>query len=113
MANTPPPSPEVDDNKRRSARNTQRKKYTDDVMLRFSDDEMPDGQKKSDGSVNGDKKETGGPIGPNKPNFVYIVSSKSTNSTYELFKTFFPFWMKSFSPKLLLIKKFFISTEIK
>ncbi|XP_052564493.1 uncharacterized protein LOC120426896 isoform X3 [Culex pipiens pallens] len=43
MASTPPPSPppdpEIDSSKRRSARNTQRKKYVDDVMLRFSDDE--------------------------------------------------------------------------
>lgn len=44
MMTTPPASPtgedaEIDSSKRRSARNTQRKKYTDDVMLRFSDDE--------------------------------------------------------------------------
>lgn len=44
MIATPPASPtgddaEIDSSKRRSARNTQRKKYTDDVMLRFSDDE--------------------------------------------------------------------------
>lgn len=44
LAATPPASPtgedaEIDSSKRRSARNTQRKKYTDDVMLRFSDDE--------------------------------------------------------------------------
>lgn len=83
MAATPPPSPEADDNKRRSARNTHRKKYTDDVMLRFSDDELPnqDSQgKKTDGNgaskPASDKKPTeGGDIGPNKPNFVYIVRS--------------------------------------
>lgn len=44
MIGTPPASPtgedaEIDSSKRRSARNTQRKKYVDDVMLRFSDDE--------------------------------------------------------------------------
>lgn len=42
---TPPPSPPEDaenaTQKRRSARNTQRKKYIDDVMLRFSDDDTP------------------------------------------------------------------------
>lgn len=85
LAATPPPSPEAGDdlNKRRSARNTHRKKYVDDVMLRFSDDEVPlsDNQqsKKSDGSNSTKptsvKKETeGGDVGPNKPNFVYIVS---------------------------------------
>lgn len=81
MAATPPPSPEADDNKRRSARNTHRKKYVDDVMLRFSDDELPnqDSQgNKTDGTgaakPTTDKKLEGGDIGPNKPNFVYIVS---------------------------------------
>lgn len=44
MITTPPVSPtgddaDIDSSKRRSTRNTQRKKYTDDVMLRFSDDE--------------------------------------------------------------------------
>lgn len=44
LISTPPVSPageeaEIDSSKRRSARNTQRKKYVDDVMLRFSDDE--------------------------------------------------------------------------
>lgn len=43
---TPPPSPPDGDadssiHKRRSTRNTQRKKYIDDVMLRFSDDDSP------------------------------------------------------------------------
>ena len=86
LAATPPPSPEagdVDLNKRRSARNTHRKKYVDDVMLRFSDDEVPiaDAQvaKKSEGSggskPSATKRENeGGDVGPNKPNFVYIVS---------------------------------------
>lgn len=84
LATTPPPSPEAgeDLNKRRSARNTHRKKYVDDVMLRFSDDEVPlqDSQaKKNDGGnvskPTAVKKETeGGEVGPNKPNFVYIVS---------------------------------------
>lgn len=45
LVTTPPPSPPEDPesatHKRRSARNTQRKKYIDDVMLRFSDDESP------------------------------------------------------------------------
>ena len=42
LVTTPPPSPpeiDIDSSKRRSARNTQRKKYVDDVMIRFSDDE--------------------------------------------------------------------------
>jgi chromodomain-helicase-DNA-binding protein 7 len=44
LITTPPASPhgedtEIDSSKRRSARNTQRKKYVDDVMLRFSDDD--------------------------------------------------------------------------
>lgn len=70
-------------NKRRSARNTHRKKYVDDVMLRFSDDDVPlqDAQlsKKTEGSNASKpaaaKKEggEGGEVGPNKPNFVYIV----------------------------------------
>ena len=90
LATTPPPSPEAGDdlNKRRSARNTHRKKYVDDVMLRFSDDEVPlqDAQanKKSDTSgpakpaaVKKEPPVEGGEIGPNKPNFVYIVSIQS------------------------------------
>uniref|UniRef100_A0A0C9QNG6 Chd7_2 protein n=1 Tax=Fopius arisanus TaxID=64838 RepID=A0A0C9QNG6_9HYME len=78
LATTPPPSPEADDtNKRRSSRNTHRKKYVDDVMLRFSDEEMPaPDAKKSDGSTakpTSTKRENeGGDVGPNKPNFVYI-----------------------------------------
>lgn len=70
-------------NKRRSARNTHRKKYVDDVMLRFSDDDVPlqDAQlsKKVEGAnaskPAATKKEggEGGEVGPNKPNFVYIV----------------------------------------
>lgn len=44
LITTPPASPtgddaEIDSSKRRSARNTQRKKYSDDIMLRFSDEE--------------------------------------------------------------------------
>jgi chromodomain-helicase-DNA-binding protein 7 len=44
MITTPPASPtgediEIDSSKRRSARNTHRKKYVDDVMMRFSDDD--------------------------------------------------------------------------
>lgn len=85
LAATPPPSPEAgeDLNKRRSARNTHRKKYVDDVMLRFSDDDVPlqDAQiaKKSEGSSGSKPSSTkreneGGDVGPNKPNFVYIVS---------------------------------------
>lgn len=83
LAATPPPSPEAgDDNKRRSARNTHRKKYVDDVMLRFSDDDVPlqDAQlsKKVEGAstakpVSVKKDNEGGEVGPNKPNFVYIV----------------------------------------
>lgn len=45
LISTPPPSPppegDCDSSKRRSARHTQRKKYTDDVLLRLSDDEFP------------------------------------------------------------------------
>lgn len=86
LAATPPPSPEAGDdlNKRRSARNTHRKKYVDDVMLRFSDDEVPlqDAQSNKKSESSGQSKPTsvkkepveGGEIGPNKPNFVYIVS---------------------------------------
>lgn len=86
LATTPPPSPEAgeDLNKRRSARNTHRKKYVDDVMLRFSDDEVPlqDAQSNKKNDSSGQTKPTavkkdsieGGEIGPNKPNFVYIVS---------------------------------------
>ncbi|KAJ8937601.1 hypothetical protein NQ318_018414 [Aromia moschata] len=51
MVSTPPPSPPEDSEnistKRRSARNTQRKKYIDDVMLRFSDDDTPSTPTKS------------------------------------------------------------------
>lgn len=44
LMTTPPASPtgddaDIDSSKRRSARNTSRKKYTDDALLRFSDDE--------------------------------------------------------------------------
>lgn len=43
LVTTPPPSPpvdsELDSSKRRSARNTQRKKYIDDVMLSISDED--------------------------------------------------------------------------
>lgn len=86
LAATPPPSPEAGDdvNKRRSARNTHRKKYVDDVMLRFSDDDVPMQEAQLSKKVEGAntskptaiKKENegnGGEIGPNKPNFVYIV----------------------------------------
>lgn len=86
LAATPPPSPEAGDdvNKRRSARNTHRKKYVDDVMLRFSDDEVPMQEaqlsKKVEGANTGAKPTAvkkeggeGGEVGPNKPNFVYIV----------------------------------------
>ncbi|CAB3373521.1 Hypothetical predicted protein [Cloeon dipterum] len=44
MEGTPPPSPPPEDDsvhKRRSARNTQRKKYTDDIELSISDEEIP------------------------------------------------------------------------
>lgn len=84
LAATPPPSPEAGDdvNKRRSARNTHRKKYVDDVMLRFSDDDvaMQEAQlsKKVEGANTSKptavkKENEGNEIGPNKPNFVYIV----------------------------------------
>jgi chromodomain-helicase-DNA-binding protein 7 len=56
-------------------------------MLRFSDDELPNQDvqgKKTDGNgatkpVSDKKTSEGGDVGPNKPNFVYIVSS--TRST--------------------------------
>lgn len=84
LAATPPPSPEAGDdvNKRRSARNTHRKKYVDDVMLRFSDDDVPlqETQAKKVEGANTSKPVTakkeggeGSEVGPNKPNFVYIV----------------------------------------
>lgn len=86
LAATPPPSPEAGDdvNKRGSARNTHRKKYVDDVMLRFSDDDVPMQEaqlsKKVEGSntskptaIKKENEGNGGEIGPNKPNFVYIV----------------------------------------
>lgn len=98
LAATPPPSPETnDDNKRRSARNTHRKKYVDDVMLRFSDDEVPlqeaQVSKKVEGTASAKpttvKKEVeGGEVGPNKPNFVYIVSIQVNSYFYAHLKFF-------------------------
>ncbi|KAG8200736.1 hypothetical protein JTE90_022342 [Oedothorax gibbosus] len=57
MERTPPPSPKDDSsaNKRRSARNTERKKYTDDIELHLTDEEtieMDFGQQtKNDGKL--------------------------------------------------------------
>lgn len=59
--------------KRRSARNTQRKKYVDDIMLAISDDESG---KSASPKVDSTKKSLDGEVadGAVKPNFVYIVS---------------------------------------
>lgn len=58
--------------KRRSARNTHRKKYVDDIMLSISDDDSPkEGTPKQDTS----KASSDDTVDPAvKPNFVYIVS---------------------------------------
>lgn len=58
--------------KRRSARNTHRKKYVDDIMLSISDDDSPkEGTPKQDTS----KASSDDAVDPAvKPNFVYIVS---------------------------------------
>lgn len=58
--------------KRRSARNTHRKKYVDDIMLSISDDDSPkEGIPKQDTS----KASSDDAVDPAvKPNFVYIVS---------------------------------------
>lgn len=100
LAATPPPSPEAGDdvNKRRSARNTHRKKYVDDVMLRFSDDDVPmqETQAKKVEGANASKpvaakKEgaEGGEVGPNKPNFVYIVRAFYMNYVTFTYLSFF------------------------
>lgn len=110
MIATPPASPtgedaEIDSSKRRSARNTQRKKYTDDVMLRFSDEEgglivspVKQGTPKASEEIKKEFGEDGVEIKPaettdgqskvegtekiippeelsNKPNYVYINTS--------------------------------------
>lgn len=61
--------------KRRSARNTHRKKYVDDIMLSISDDDSPkEGTPKQDTS----KASSEDAVDPAvKPNFVYIVSMMS------------------------------------
>lgn len=61
--------------KRRSARNTHRKKYVDDIMLSISDDDSPkEGTPKQDTS----KASSDDAVDPAvKPNFVYIVSMMS------------------------------------
>lgn len=61
--------------KRRSARNTQRKKYVDDIMLSISDDDSP----KSSSAVTPRHDITKPMLDESadpavKPNFVYIVS---------------------------------------
>lgn len=60
--------------KRRSARNTQRKKYVDDIMLAMSDEESGKSSPKLDISRQDSPPSTadGAPV---KPNFVYIVST--------------------------------------
>lgn len=58
--------------KRRSARNTQRKKYVDDIMLTMSDDESSKSSPKLDVLKQHSPDSTDGPVV--KPNFVYIVS---------------------------------------
>lgn len=63
--------------KRRSARNTHRKKYVDDIMLSISDDDSPkEGTPKQDTS----KASSDDAVDPAvKPNFVYIVSMMSVD----------------------------------
>lgn len=96
-------------NKRRSARNTHRKKYVDDVMLRFSDDDVPlqdaqlskkvEGANTSKPAAAKKEGEGGGEVGPNKPNFVYIVCifqiansfSKDCYNILDIFNCIFPF----------------------
>lgn len=81
LITTPPPSPpaegDCDSLKRRSARNTQRKKYTDDVMLRLSDEEFAvlpavKREKEKLEQINVDFKEGSKPDGTPKPNYMYI-----------------------------------------
>lgn len=83
MMSTPPPSPPIegdDSLKRRSARNTQRKKYTDDVMLRLSDDEFtlpaPKTEKEPKLKLDIDTKENSRPEGVPKPNFIYVNTTE-------------------------------------
>jgi chromodomain-helicase-DNA-binding protein 7 len=93
LASTPPPSPPEDPenaiHKRRSARNTQRKKYIDDVMLRFSDEESPivSNKNKKSGipstppvplpvSISGVQGEENSGDGSNKMNFVYVNTTE-------------------------------------
>ncbi|KAJ2953582.1 hypothetical protein O0L34_g1186 [Tuta absoluta] len=84
LASTPPPSPPPEDDglKRRSARHTQRKKYTDDVMLRLSDDEFPmgtptklDKELKSE-RLHGELKDVVKPDGTPKPNYMYVNTTE-------------------------------------
>ncbi|XP_050675614.1 chromodomain-helicase-DNA-binding protein 7-like [Leptidea sinapis] len=77
LASTPPPSPplEGDDSlKRRSARHTQRKKYTDDVMLRLSDEEfsMTTARQEKDFDDSLEMKDINRPEGTPKPNYMYV-----------------------------------------
>lgn len=84
LMSTPPPSPPVegdDSLKRRSARNTQRKKYTDDVMIRLSDDEFTmtapklEKELKSDDLCT-DTKFINKPDGMPKPNYIYVNTTE-------------------------------------
>ncbi|CAG0888582.1 unnamed protein product, partial [Darwinula stevensoni] len=100
---TPPPSPAVAENdddsahlKRRSARNTKRKKYVDDIDLNISEDEttlgmdrtlgdgkgvdgsldqQPESQSQSLDASQGDSKKTEQPV-LHKPSFAYINPSE-------------------------------------
>lgn len=84
LMSTPPPSPPVegdDSLKRRSGRHTQRKKYTDDVILRLSDDEFTPGLPKHDKEFKSDDfgldiKDSIRPDGLPKPNYVYVNTTE-------------------------------------
>lgn len=63
--------------KRRSARNTQRKKYVDDIMLAISDDESgKSASPKLDVPKHSPETTVDGAV---KPNFVYVVSNIECN----------------------------------
>ncbi|XP_050361497.1 chromodomain-helicase-DNA-binding protein 7 isoform X2 [Nymphalis io] len=83
LMSTPPPSPppEGDDSlKRRSARHTQRKKYTDDVLLRLSDDEFtmatPKQERELIDDLSLDTKDMNRPEFTPKPNYMYVNTTE-------------------------------------
>lgn len=89
LVTTPPPSPpadlEIDSNKRRSARNTHRKKYTDDVLMRFSDDESallsPTTRKEVSEKKEGDE------IKKENPDDLNVSTTDAADQTLDLDKT--------------------------